>query len=206
MEKAQASSVNEKQRRRVIANAVAGGIIIAVILLVTTIWVSNSSRTGTDQAVSKVSEFYLEELAGRRAQVVAEELRMRFSYMENAVAIVEDEDLESQETLRKFFGKVEKLCGLNKFALVDENGIVYKQYTTEPGYDQYSFLSGELTEPAIITMNLDRAKKEVILAIPVEGVEFQGSRIDVCFIQVDIEEMLSALTPQTNYNETFWSM
>ena len=206
MEKAQASSVNEKQRRRVIANAVAGGIIIAVILLVTTIWVSNSSRTSTDQAVSKVSEFYLEELAGRRAQVVAEELRMRFSYMENAVAIMEDEDLESQETLRKFFGKVEKLCGLNKFALVDENGIVYKQYTTEPGYDQYSFLSGELTEPAIITMNLDRAKKEVILAIPVEGVEFQGSRIDVCFIQVDIEEMLSALTPQTNYNETFWSM
>ena len=206
MEKAQASSVNEKQRRRVIANAVAGGIIIAVILLVTTIWVSNSSRTGTDQAVSKVSEFYLEELAGRRAQVVAEELRMRFSYMENAVAIMEDEDLESQETLRKFFGKVEKLCGLNKVALVDENGIVYKQYTTEPGYDQYSFLSGELTEPAIITMNLDRAKKEVILAIPVEGVEFQGSRIDVCFIQVDIEEMLSALTPQTNYNETFWSM
>lgn len=206
MEKAQASSVNEKQIRQMIAEAVVGGIIIAVILLVTTIWVSNSSRTGTNQAVSKVSEFYLEELAGRSAQVVKEELRMRFSYMENAVAIMEDENLESQETLRKFLGKVEKLCSLNKFALVDENGIVYTQYTTEPGYDQYSFLSGELTEPAIITMNLDRAKKEVVLAIPVEGVKFQGSRIDVCFIQVDIEEMLSALTPQTDYNETFWSM
>lgn len=109
MEKAQASSVNEKQIRQMIAEAVVGGIIIAVILLVTTIWVSNSSRTGTNQAVSRVSEFYLEELAGRRTQVVEEELRTRFSYMENAVAIMEDEDLESQETLRKFFGKVEKL-------------------------------------------------------------------------------------------------
>lgn len=206
MEKAQSISVNERQRRQTIANAVAGGIIIALILLVTTIWVSNSSRTGTSQAVSRVSAFYLEELAGRRAQVVAEELKTRFSYMENAVAIMEEADLESQETLRKFFGKVKKLCGLNKFALVDENGIVYTEYTTAPGYDQYSFLSEELTEPTIITMNLDRAKKQVILAIPVEGAEFQGSRIEVCFIQIDIEEMLSALTSQTNYNETYWSL
>lgn len=206
MEKAQSISVNEKQRRQTIANAVAGGIIIAVILLVTTVWVSESSRTGTDQAVSRVSAFYLEELAGRRAQVVAEELKTRFSYMENAVAILEEADLESQETLRKFFGKVKKLCGLNKFALVDENGTVYTEYTTTSGNDQYSFLSEDLTEPTIITKNLDRAKKQVILAIPVEGVEFQGSRIEVCFIQVDIEEMLSALTSQTNYNETYWSL
>lgn len=206
MEKAQSISVNEKQRRQTIANAVAGGIIIAVILLVTTVWVSESSRTGTDQAVSRVSAFYLEELAGRRAQVVAEELKTRFSYMENAVAILEEADLESQETLRKFFGKVKKLCGLNKFALVDGNGTVYTEYTTTSGNDQYSFLSEDLTEPTIITKNLDRAKKQVILAIPVEDVEFQGSRIEVCFIQVDIEEMLSALTSQTNYNETYWSL
>lgn len=206
LERSHFMSFNEKQRKQTTAKAVAGGIMVALLLLVTTIWVSNGSRTGTSQAVSRISEFYLEELAGRRAQVVAEELNTRFSYMENAVAIMDDEDLESQETMRKFFGKVKKLCGFNKFALVDENGIVYTEYTTTSGYDQYDFLSEELTERVIITKNMDHAKKQVILAIPVESVEFQGSRIKVCFIQIDLEEMLSALTSQTNYNETYWSL
>ena len=57
-----------------ISSGIVGGIIIAAILLITTIWVSNSARIGTNQAVNRVSKFYLEELAGRRAQVVSEEL------------------------------------------------------------------------------------------------------------------------------------
>ena len=95
-----------------------------MILLVTTIWVTGSARTGTQQAVSKVSEFYLEELAGRRAQVVSEELKNNLAYMENALTILEEPYLESQETLRSFLGKVKRLYGVDKFALVDENGIV----------------------------------------------------------------------------------
>lgn len=206
MRQSQSMSINEKQRKQTIANAVAGGIVIAVILLLTTLWVSNSARTGTSQAVSRVSDFYLEELAGRRAQVVAEELRTNFSYMENAIAIMDEDDLESQESLRKFFGRIKTICGLDKFALVDENGIVYTEHSTSSGTSRYSFLSEELTEPIITTANLYGARKQVILAIPVEGVAFQGARIEVCFIQIDIEEMLSSLTSQTNYNETYWSL
>lgn len=63
----QNKEMNNKQRNRTIASGVWGGIVIAVILILTTIWVSNSARNGTSQAVARVSEFYLEELAGRRA-------------------------------------------------------------------------------------------------------------------------------------------
>ena len=199
-------SMNEKQKKQTIGNAVAGGVIIAVILLVTTIWVSNGARNGTSQAVSRVSDFYLEELAGRRAQVVAEELRTNFSYMENAIAIMDESDLESQEALRRFFGRVKELCGINKFALVDENGIIYTEHSTTTGTGRYNVLSEELTVPIITTANLYGARKQVILAAPVENVEFQGARIEVCFIQIDIEEMLSSLTSQTDYNETYWSL
>ena len=64
---------------------------------------------GTRQAVDQVSEFYLEELAGRRAEVVTDELKTHFTYMENALGILEDRDLESQESLRRFLGRIKKL-------------------------------------------------------------------------------------------------
>ena len=128
MEQVQNNGMNEKQKKETFTYAVVGGIIIAAILLITMGWVSNRARISTNQAVSRVSEFYLEELAGRRAQVVSEELKNHFTYIENALSILEDTDLESQETLRQFLGKVKKLYGVDKFALVYENGIVY----TEP--------------------------------------------------------------------------
>ena len=66
--------MNQKQRNKTITFAVCGGAVIAVFLLVSTIWVLSSARDGTDRAVNRVSEFYLEELAGRRALTVSEEL------------------------------------------------------------------------------------------------------------------------------------
>ena len=198
--------MNERQKKQTITSAVVGGVIIAAILLLTTIWVSNSARKSTSQAVSRVSDFYLEELAGRRAQVVAEELRKGFGYIENALYIMDATDLESLETLHKFFRRVKKLCGIERFALVDENGIVYTEFYTESGIGRYNFLSEELTGPLISTEKPDGVRKQVVLAMPVDNIIFQGARIEACFIQLDIESMLSSLTVQTDYNESYWSL
>jgi len=198
--------VNERQKKQTITSAVVGGVIIAAILLLTTIWVSNSARKSTSQAVSRVSDFYLEELAGRRAQVVAEELRKGFGYIENALYIMDASDLESLDSLHKFFRRVKKLCGIDRFALVDENGIVYTEFYTESGIGRYNFLSEELTGPLISTEKPDGVRKQVVLAMPVDNIIFQGARIEACFIQLDIETMLSSLTVQTDYNESYWSL
>ncbi len=202
----QNNGMNQEQRKQTIASGIWGGIVIAVILLLTTIWVSGSARNGTSQAVARVSEFYLEELAGRRAQVVSEELKNNFVYMENALDILEPSDLASQEALRSFLGKIKKLYGMDRFALVDEQGIVYTEHSTSSGLSRYAFLSEELTQPVINTLNLYGAKKQVVLAIPVEDIFFQGSQIKVCFMQINIDEMLSSLTLQTNYNETYCNL
>ncbi len=197
---------NETNKKQTIAFVTWGGILIAAILLITTIWVLGSARVGTEQAVSRVSEFYMEELAGRRVQVVSEELKNYFTYMENAVSVLEDRDLQSQETLRSFLGKARKLYGVDKFALADENGMVYTDHTTVSGHRRYEFLSEDLKKPLIYTSNLYGAKKRVILAAPVEDVFFQNLRIKTCFIQINIEEMLSSLTLQTSYNETYCNL
>ena len=102
-------SINEKQKRKTAVYAIIGGSIIVSLLLLTSIWVSSMARAGTSQAVSRVSEFYLEELAGRRAEVVSEELKNGFAYMKNALEILDESDLESEETLQEFLGKVKKL-------------------------------------------------------------------------------------------------
>ncbi len=202
----QPNQTKEEQKKQTFAYALWGGMLIAWILIFTTVWVSGGARTGTSQAVKKVSEFYLEELAGRRAQVVSEELKNKFSYMENALDILDASYLESQETLRAFLGKVKKLYGVDKFALVDENGIVYTEHSTTSGLSRYGFLSEELTEPVIRISSLYGAKKQVVLAVPVEDIFFRGAQIKVCFIQINIDEMLSSLTLQTSYNETFCNL
>ena len=84
-----ATDMNRKQKRRTITFAVWGGVVIAVILLLTSIWAMNSARRGADQAVARVSDFYLEELAGKRAEVLSKELADRFRFMENALAILD---------------------------------------------------------------------------------------------------------------------
>ena len=202
----QADSMKKDQKKQTFEYALWGGMLVAWILILTTVWVSGGARTGTSQAVKKVSEFYLEELAGRRAQVVSEELKNNFAYMENALDILDASNLESQDTLREFLGKVKKLYGVDKFALVDENGIVYTEHSTTSGLSRYGFLSEELTEPVIRISNLYGAKKQVVLAVPVEDIFFRGARIKVCFIQLNIDEMLSSLTLQTSHNETFCNL
>ena len=180
MSRLQDKIIGKKQNRQTALFALWGGIVTAVILLVTAIWVSDRARAGTDQAVDRVSEFYLEELAGRRVQVVQEELKNNFSFIENALDILKPSDLESQDALRSFLGEMRKLYDVEKFAFVDENGIVYTRHSTVSGLSRYSFLSEELTGPVISTANLYGAKKQVVFAVPVEGVVFQGAKIKVC--------------------------
>lgn len=60
--------------------------------------------------------------------------------------------------------------------------------------------------PVISTVNLYGARTQVLLAMPVEGITFQGSRIEVCFIQLNINEMLESMTLQASDNETYCNL
>ena len=51
--------------KSVTAVALAGGIVVALILILGTVWNGGRASTDTKQAVRNVSLFYLDELAGR---------------------------------------------------------------------------------------------------------------------------------------------
>jgi hypothetical protein len=55
--------------------SIIGGAIVLAILLGGTLWMAQSSKKDTDQAIENVSTFYLDELAGKREQVVAYNLQ-----------------------------------------------------------------------------------------------------------------------------------
>lgn len=63
------------QNKRVRNIAIIGSILVSLTLLLTTVWTGLSAQRGTANAVRTVSNFYLRELAGRRGQVVASNLK-----------------------------------------------------------------------------------------------------------------------------------
>ena len=52
------------QDRKNISIAVIGGLLIALVLVLTTFWTGISARRSAEKAVNTVSNFYLRELAG----------------------------------------------------------------------------------------------------------------------------------------------
>ena len=59
MKQSQQLNINEKQKRQTIAFAIWGGIAIAAVLIITTLWVAARAGNGTDQAVGRVTDFYM---------------------------------------------------------------------------------------------------------------------------------------------------
>ena len=146
---------------------VIGAVIVILIIVAATVWMSDGARNATDRAVERVSEFYLEELAERRTQVVSRYFETIADQMERAVALMEPEDLASQESLRSFIGKVEDLYGLDLFAVADEDQIVYTEFTTYTGGSRYAFLADkQMKEREITTIATYGGGKEICLAIP----------------------------------------
>ncbi len=95
----------------------------------------------TDEAVSVVSSFYLETMADSHAKTITNLISSSFDEMRIATAYIADEDIHSEEDLRNAIGRVESLLGMNRFALVDDDNIVYTRYTTYTGGSRHPFLA-----------------------------------------------------------------
>ncbi|MBQ4464403.1 MAG: hypothetical protein II916_00355, partial [Oscillospiraceae bacterium] len=68
--------------------ALIGSLLIAAILILGTYWSGQKAQQDTEKAVSSVSKLYLDELAGRREQVVASALERNIGNMQTAVSLL----------------------------------------------------------------------------------------------------------------------
>ena len=154
--------------------AIIGTLIVALILIPGTYWLGRVAGRDTEAAVRNVSLLYLDELAGRREQVVASTLNDYIKDMDIAIGLLEKEDLSSPEKLQTYQARMKQLYGLEKFAFVDENGLIYTSQGTRNDIDRYAFDYHNLSQPEISIKSGDNEEKMVIIAVPTDRLPFEG--------------------------------
>ena len=127
--------------------------------------------------------------------------------MQRALALMTQEDLSSQEAFRSFIGRVEALYGLELFAVVDEDNVVYTEHTTYMGGSRYAFLSDELSRIRTITTNATYGGgKDICLSLPVQNRVFNGKKLKTCFIEINMDDIVSMLAFNTQEKGTYFSL
>ena len=127
-------------------------IIMTVLLLIMSFKTADTTQEVTDKAINKISHFYIEEIAKNRASLISNELDKKYNYVNNALDIITQKDLESTKALRNYLGNMRKLFNMDTFALVDENGLVYTSHSTCSGKTRYPFLAEKITKPIYSTV------------------------------------------------------
>lgn len=190
---------NTKNTRTV---AVIGGIAVVLILIFGTFWTGKKASRDTEQAVRNVSLFYLDELAGRREQVVSSTLNDYIRDMDVALGLLSTEDLNSTNNLQAYQLRMKQLYGLEKFAFVDESGTIYTSRGTRTDIEQYDFDYKTLSEPEISIKKGDVENVKVVIAMPTDRLPYEGHHLVVCFIEIDMDQMLENISLQSGSNKT----
>ena len=191
-----------KSSPKVLLVTVIGCVLIALILIFGTLWTGHKAKKDTEQAVSSVSLFYLDELAGRREQVVASALLRNIQNLKTALELMTEEDFSDEEHLRAYQARMKKLYTLEKFAFVDTEGLIYTSLGTQDNISEYNIDYKNITEPEISLKDSEGKDKKVIIAAPAEKHDLGGSTLSVCFMEIDMEAMLEGVSLQSDNNDT----
>ncbi|MGN0244591.1 MAG: response regulator [Lachnospiraceae bacterium] len=178
------------------------GITLLVLALSTVIWMRNSQKS-TDHTINLLGEFYLEEITERNAASIKGELNRCTGQMEKALSVLDSNDLHDEEALRHFIDTVQKMNGLDIFAMVDESGMVYTADSAFSGISRFSFLSEPVTEAGIHMEKCYGTKTMVIIAIPVSTKQSDGIHVVSCFTGLNVENVVSVNQLQGVENRTY---
>ncbi|MDO4862825.1 MAG: response regulator [Ruminococcus sp.] len=182
--------------------SILGAVLIALILICGTLWTGHSAKRDTESAVRSVSLLYLDELAGRREQVVSQMLSRNVSNIRVAISLMTDEDLSDVEHLMVYQARMKKLYSLEKFAFVDTNGLIYTSLGTKTDIDRYAFDYQTLTDSDISIKVEEGGTKKVVIAVPVDRLNVEGNTLVCCFMEIDMSVMLEGVSLQSDNNNT----
>ena len=158
--------MDSSKHKGIIKLVILCAVVIAAVLVASTIWIGQSAKRDTEDAVHSVSLLYLDELAGRREQVVANNLESNIDMIQTAIGLITDEDKSSIANLQDYQARMKTLFHLERFAFVDEDGTVYTALGIQKDIDQYNFDYKKITEPEISVKNEESKDKKVVIAVP----------------------------------------
>jgi hypothetical protein len=143
------------KRKGIILAASLGSAILVFILVFGTIWVGNNARNDTESAVHSVSLFYLDELAGRREQVVSANMQEKINVIETALDMITEEDLSDDAHLQAYQVRIKRLFNLERFAFVGADGLIYTATGPRAEMDLYHIDYTALSGSKIMAENLE---------------------------------------------------
>ena len=192
----------DTKRKTTTRAALIGGIVVLIIVIAGVFWMGQAAGKDTDKAVRTVSLLYLDELAGRREQVVAANLQNSIETIRVAVDLMTEEDLKDEQHRQEYQQRMIALYHLNRFAFVGESGTVYTAsgIADEAVQALYDFRS--ITEPQISLRKAEGAEKAVVIAVPITHRSFQDDTLVVCFMEIDMAQMLQGVSMQSDENDT----
>ena len=197
----------KKHIKRIIQFSFVGFIVLLFLtLLILSLRTSEKTRQTTDSAITKLSSFFIQEIAKSRTTLVVEELTKKRNYINNALSVLTEDDLSSVKAFREYLGNMRNLFGLDTFALVDENGLVYTSHSTCSGKTRYPFLAQQITQPIFSTVTNYGGDKQVFMAVPVSGIYFNNSKITACFVEINIDQMMQAMTYRQDNMDIFFNL
>lgn len=130
-------SAKNKSGGRTTSVAIVGGAIIAVLLILSTLWINWSGQQATNDMVHSVSEAYLRELTDRREQGIASRINDNINDIETALKILTPDDLSGVEKLSAFLGKMRTIQGVDQFAFANADGQIFTPEGLLPATDEY---------------------------------------------------------------------
>ena len=190
------------QKNNTVLFAAAGGVIVALVLIFGTLLLGQSARRSTEEAVHSVSNFYLQELAGRREQVVAANLNSSIKNMYAALGLMDETDFSDIPHLRAWQAKTKRLYELEKFAFVDKDGLIYTSAGVLDNIGEYQFDYRTISAPEISIKDLKSEDKKVVIAIPAVNLPYKGQNFIACFMEIDMDVLLEGVSIQTDVNAT----
>ncbi len=196
------SGSGKEKRSGVLQAAIVGSLVVAAILIVGTVLTGRNASRDAEKAVRSVSLLYLDELAGRREQVIASMLEDYISDVDVGVGLLDKNDLSSVENLQAFQSRMKQLYSLEKFAFVDENGVIYTSRGTRNDIDQYDFDYLNLSDPVVTIRDSGNNNNKIIIAVPVDRPDFCGNTLVACFMEMSMDHFLDDISLQAGDNNT----
>ena len=182
-----------KNSRRTLLILFIGLVILALILVFGNIWIGTNATHDTKEAAEAVSLMYLDELAGRRKEVVENNLRDNINLIGVAIDLMTDDDLRDIEHLQAYQARMKALFNLERFAFVDEDGLVYTSLGTQQDIDKYNFDYKKITGPEISVRDVTLKNKKAVIAVPTD-LTLEGKKLVACFMEKDMDILLEGIS------------
>ena len=175
-------------------------VLAALIIIASTLIFGYTARKAAEEATNSLGRFYLEEIADRNVYEISAELERTVKPLRRAVDEMRNAELQTEASLRSYLAQIQRLNGLNMFAVVDESGMVYTAENTFSGISRFDFLSEPVTETRLYTTRSSRSRAMLLIAMPTEGFSFGDIRIVSCITGVDVDKIITAQQIQGENN------